>query len=96
MSLTLQPVSRNAQPLTFSFDVSLSGTQHDRQLALSVVLLNFPCEQGVRREFRPLCFHAVEVRTVASVDFDDFAFVNEEGHTHFHAGFEFSGTGQFL
>ena len=38
-----------------------------------------------------LLLYTVEVRTIASVDFDDFAFVDEEGHTHFHAGFEFSG-----
>ena len=32
-----------------------------------------------------LCLDAVHVRTVARIDFDDFAFVDEERHAHFHA-----------
>ena len=35
-----------------------------------------------------LCLHAVHVRTVARIDFDDFAFVDEERHAHFHARLE--------
>ena len=34
-----------------------------------------------------LCFHAAYIRTVASVDFDEFAFVDEQRHTHGGAGF---------
>ena len=35
-----------------------------------------------------LSLYAVNVRTVARIDFDDFAFVDEERHAHFHASLE--------
>ena len=36
-----------------------------------------------------LSLYAVNVRTVARIHFDDFAFVDKEGHAYFYASLEF-------